>query len=400
MKSFGRLRILKQTDDSGTESYLVLDPERGREILLHILPAERNEANRILWERLDKGLAEHQNLILDSGDLLGVRYVLTEYQPQFSSLVALLESAARSSQAAGPVEEPGSFTRLFTPVKPEPEAVGSFTRAFGGAPANASASLEETASMPMRAPIAAASPPASKEVGAFTRMFQPQAATKQAENPTPPVRSGDSEFTRMFRAPETNPVATFAQTSAPAQEPPSATPLGDNDKTRLFAKQAVAPPSPEKQADNFSKFFQSPLEAKKADIDFDKLPVQEAPAARPAGEFTRMFGKPFATAPQKSSPQKASAPAREGHAEATGVFARPNSAASNSQANQSASTGPSEYTRMFGAQRLASRAEAAQPPVEAPQKQPAAAPPVMLFVILGVLAFLAIALVLYFALKH
>jgi len=382
MKSFGRLRILKQTDDSGTESYLVLDPERGREILLHILPAERNEANRSLWERLDKGLAERQSLILDSGDLLGVRYVLTECPPQFSSLVAFLESGARSSEAAGSAEEPSSFTHLFTPVKPEPEAANSFTRVFGEAPANTPVSLEETASMPMRA---------SKEVGAFTRMFQPQAASKQVEKPIPPVRSGDSEFTRMFRAPETKPVVP----SAPAQEPPLPTPLGDNDKTRLFVKEAAAPLSPEKQADNFSKFFQSPLEARKSDIDFDKLPVREAPAARPAGEFTRMFGKPFATAPQKSS-----APAREGQTEATGVFARPNSAASNSQSNQPASTAPSEYTRMFGAQRLASRAEAAQLPVEAPQKQPAVAPPVMLFVLLGVLAVFAIALVLYFALKH
>ena len=103
MTSFGRLKILKQVDDSETQSYAVFDPERGREILLHILPATRDADNRAFWERLEKALEAARKIVLERGDLLGVQYVLTQSARKFEALINQLEHSTWESDLKVPI---------------------------------------------------------------------------------------------------------------------------------------------------------------------------------------------------------------------------------------------------------------------------------------------------------
>ena len=288
------------------------------------------------------------------------------------------------SGAEAPAHSPGNFTRMFQgqpsppALEPSPrEEPGSFTRLFRSEP------------QPGTPPPPQGQAPSDEKgalAGEFTRMFQapigPQTggfkAPASPENPPPiesvtqPDRGHDpGQFTRMF-------------TSLPPEPPPA------------LAVTPEIPTSP-RQEDPcaFEKHFEGPLSAANAkDFDFDKLknnPVPAPPPApKPAGEFTQMFGKPFASeAPRAPQPP----PAMEG---ATRVFQAPPKTPGPSWAG---GQGPGEYTRMF-ARPSSSDAPAPSgskpaPPPAKPKKASAA-----LIVTLAILFILAIGLVLFFALKH
>jgi hypothetical protein len=88
---------------------------------------------------------------------------------------------------------------------------------------------------------------------------------------------------------------------------------------------------------------------------------------------------------------------REGTGGATGVFsAGPRATPPVSQEP----TGPSDYTRMFNAPRVAVAPDPTPPPAAPPVPAKASGPSILVFVTIGVLAVLAIALVLFILLKH
>jgi hypothetical protein len=318
--SFGRLRIVKQLDDGETQSYAVFDPNRGKEILLHVLP-ERTEENRLLWERLDKGLDTARTIILERGDVLGVKYVATQYPPRFDTLVQQLEDFTRESQDAA---QPAEFAA--PPVTPPAEpAVGEFTRLFKG-------------------PSPAEAPQSPEGPGEFTRMFH--------MTPPPPDR-------------------------APPPRPRSRTNPGNGE---------------------FTRYFQDPLGKGSGEVDFGKnVPDTPRRAAPDPGEFTRMFGRPSFSGETKPKPvEQVVEPS-----DVTGGFS-PGRRPSQRHSPQSSpeSQGPSEFTRVVkpaGASKpVSAEAGKGQQDVAAYQ----AAKPTILFAVLGALLVLAIALVLYFALKH
>ncbi len=315
----------------------------------------------------------------------------------------LSETAAMPIPAAAPppaaATTPGEFTQMFRadsikdiesaeaqsipeqPSLPEPResSPGEFTRMFQAPP---------------REPAHPVSEPAS-----FTQLFK----NAPAEQETAAVEGG--EFTRLFQGPvepqtggfkapaasEKPPVAQPRPTEPPPQEPGAF--------TRMFMSPSVPPepvpqmPPPREDPHAFEKHFEGPLSAANArEFDFDRLkdnpPPRAPPAQRPAGEFTQMFGKPFASESPRPSPR----PAMEG---ATHVFQAPQSPA---RPPAMSGQGPGEYTRMFA--RPAADAPAAGPAASAAPPKKAAKASAALIVTLAVLFVLAVALVLFFALKH
>ncbi len=153
---------------------------------------------------------------------------------------------------------------------------------------------------------------------------------------------------------------------------------------------APAPSAAPEQPGEFTRYFQSSLGSGSFEEKGARAPapVPAGPppaAAPPPGEYTRLFQMPAPSA----------APTSPGSG-ATHVFVTPS--IPSPQPTVNVQEGPSEFTRMIQA--------SPQPPAEIkpqpapPPAAPKPAVPVGLIVLFASLAVLAIAVVLYFALRH
>jgi hypothetical protein len=153
---------------------------------------------------------------------------------------------------------------------------------------------------------------------------------------------------------------------------------------------APAPLATPEQPGEFTRYFQSSLGSGSFEDKGTRAPtpVPAGPppaAAPPPGEYTRLFQMPAPSA----------TPASPGSG-ATHVFVTPS--IPSPQLPVDVQEGPSEFTRMIQA--------SPQPPAEIrpqpapPTAVPKPAAPIGLIVVFALLAVLAIALVLYFALRH
>lgn len=387
MDSFGRLKILKQIDAGETQTYLVYDPERDREVLLHIFPQKRTPENRAVWDKLDAGLEAARKIILDRGDVMGVQFVVTEYIKK-SEPVSYLPKASPM-----PVSKPvGPLPRDEPAPSPKAPPPGEFTQLFESSLARPAPGIA--------APIEA---PAKKaDAGEFTRMFHPQApaAPIPAAAETPKSQAAPGEFTRLFQGSTTpsTPEPARVEPIEPFQSPSVLQELNETaakDKGPVVAatpplKPAIAAKVP--GTAEFTRYFDNPLGKGSGEVDFSKKVTDiPKPIAKKPGEFTQMFGRPFST-DSKRQPVDA----RDASGGATGVFS-----AGTRPLPVSQSEGPGDYTRMFKAPGAASPvAASASESAHASAPGQKAGIPVVLIAVLGVLLVLAIALVLYFALKH
>lgn len=183
------------------------------------------------------------------------------------------------------------------------------------------------------------------------------------------------EFTRMFQTP-------LHQGGSPldAPPPPQQPALGGGEYTRMFENAQYTPPPPSRQP-------QAPPPPPYG---------QEGP-----GEFTKMFGR----SSLGGSPSEPFHPGTPAASEATRVFEIPGNAQA-PEAAPPAQEGPGEYTRMFGAPVAPSAPppppKAATKPAQAKGKQKtpdpkkAATSYTALFIVLGVVVILVIALILFF----
>jgi hypothetical protein len=304
-----------------------------------------------------------------------------------------------------PVAEPGEFTRMFqqgaplatgqTPAAPTPAVppiaapnaeqlaatveMPAMRKAFleaVEAPPAREANVTPPATPPVAAPPVAAPPPA----GEFTRLFQAPGApavTGQmpvAPAPPPPAQApspaGPGEFTRLFQSPLPH---APAQGDWPAQAP-AAPPPGEF--TRMFQSGPGAapglganpiPPAPqqERQAGEFTRFFQSPgpasTPASPPSSPFGPVSPPASPSA--PGGFTQMFGKPGAmppgslgapvSAPPAAPPPPPSTMGPRAAGSATQAFSIPAPAPASTPLRAGVPQpppvpqGPSEYTRMI-----------------------------------------------------
>jgi hypothetical protein len=152
------------------------------------------------------------------------------------------------------------------------------------------------------------------------------------------------------------------------------------------------------QPGEFTRMLESPL-ARGGHIPQPSMfpPSSPTGGSKEAGEFTRMLESPFAPQGLAGQPLAAPPPRPQTSGDATRAFHLPAGA----QPEVPAQQGPSEFTKMF-------KAPAAAPPEPAPKpaKKPAGRPPLrakktnyLLWILIGLAVVLALALLLYFALK-
>jgi hypothetical protein len=331
-----------------------------------------------------------------------------------------------------PPAPPDDFARLFgstvTPAEPRPPApgasprnAGEFTQLFratvgdpGQPPAPPPPVAEPMAPPPPR-PAAPAVEPKSGP-GEFTRLFQapasgapaslPQVPEQHWETPpeqpwTSPKSGGPGEFTRLFQA---HPAGGTQAPAAPEAPPKAPATAGPGEFTRLFQSPGANPwPAGAPADQGFGAFEQTPEKPASKPADF--TPPPPPPRAAP-GEFTRFFGTPV----EAGFPSQAVAPPVPQAAPptgATGVFSTPGpSGGAPPVAAPAASPGPGEYTRLFGsaAGTFAPPEPAPAPPAAARSGAATPAPAsgasrLPLFLILGFVLLMMVAVVLYFLLR-
>ncbi|HWE52983.1 MAG TPA: hypothetical protein VG273_24540 [Bryobacteraceae bacterium] len=269
--------------------------------------------------------------------------------------------------------EPGEFTRMFQspvanpaiipaapsqPPAPQPPAQQTQAPPTQPAPLAPQAQAPPVSPAPLAAPAPTVKtpPPASKEAGEFTRMFQSPAGHGAMPVPAAPApsatKSGPGEFTRFFQTP--SPAGPMPQSPAvqqplaPASGRPSFNPV--SEFTRTFGKgtDAPAPPAavaPQQEPGEFTRMFHSPVGA-------------GSPAAPPPPSAPQAV-------PQPPPPPAGGAP--RGFSIPTPVPAAPQPA------------GPGEYTRQFSvpAQLTFGQTSATPPAPLATHSPQAFAPPAM-----------------------
>ncbi len=309
---------------------------------------------------------------------------------------------------APPPPEPGEFTRMFqqpagaeaTP-KGGAQEPGEFTRMFqaGWQPSGPVTSEPQP-------PAAASAWPPSGPGGPPGTLEAPTLTAPTGPGPAPGVE-GD-EFAKLFEQIHVAPQPTPPAAPGPAPGVPSAGPQ-------------PLPSGPE--PGEFTRMFQSPL----APSPLEPAPMGPAVGAPPGpippppgapssgpwpstppaafsgggatgGEFTRIFGAPATAQPTQAPPPSFTGPSTGG---ATQFFAGLGTPTEPLPAPSA--TGPGEFTRIVASAPVEEPPIAAAPVVQTPQsagRKATGSPYLPLFLILGFVFLVAVALILYFALRH
>lgn len=286
------------------------------------------------------------------------------------------------------MSSPGLFTSMFeadqmqallgrAPKSDTAEKSGEFTRQFGkqAPPPVREKTLDDTVEIAMPGlpsqPPASSPPPVSpstNEPGEFTRMFQASAPAK----PNPLSAPSPGEFTQYFSAPP--PLAE------PSAHPGYQNPMGR--KTDGYASRSAA-------GGDFTRMFGSPGVPGDPPQGFGSPPEPEplpSPKRDQTGEYTRMF-RP---ASPKASGALGSAPAPE----TMPITQNPGAPEQ---------SGGGDFTRMIRTPPVAGGVFSPNAQAVAPEAQPRPvqkANYAVLFGLLGFLLVLAIALIVFFAVRN
>jgi len=442
------LKLSELLKDGEIKSYLAAEPQFGRNVLLHWLPAgsdsQTQTMTRMLLQVLDEISPEGRALILEAGIREGRMYLITEKPAEFHGLKEWLHEITVQKvveTSDDPLSKRGKWqSQPALPGEPQPPATAAREN-----PAEVIPVLEVTQEfnfgspqappIPLQAPVPQAARPQSGP-GEFTRMFAPQqmssqppqapAKDKEAGSAAPPA---PGEFTRMFAAsnkPSDTPSSQSSQQppAAPSREPgeftriflatpggspPSGSPASPGPKPPTSPKpMPAARPAAPNQPGEFTRMFQSPA----ANLE-PAAPLQPRDAA--PGEFTKFFQSPLASpTPHTPSDDYFSNPAGgRGMTEANnaGEFTRmfgtagsvptptpePTIAPAKPQELPGLAISPQspgEYTRMFATpaepaeQQHESPVGQAKPAVVKKQRSPLL--PILLFAILAVLALILV----------
>ena len=372
-------RLLKRITRSGVQSFNAQEMGTGRVVMAHCLVGGTT-ATYDLLARVACLPAADRARVIESTDVDGTAWVVTEALPGFSSLESWLDERVAPGSATPPARpafppQPDRTPAPAATAAPPADAPGEFTRFFKPASAES------------------ARPPATAGGGAPSG----PAATNPSRSGTPPNEPG--EFTRMFGP---GPSAAQPTDPPPAVPAPGAPRVGEGGD---------APPP-----GDFTSFFQPPPPDAVADASLDpsaRPPASVLPAidwsapdprAVQGGRNSPMLPEP---APLHVPPMQATPPAQPGTPGlGTAVFGLPQAPASVESPLPVAPGSPSPYTQVIagrppgGPSRPEQAAAGTAPPL--PPAQPALAGRrslVPLVVALNAVALAAIALVLYFILR-
>ena len=375
-----KCRLLKRVTRSGVQSFNAQEMGTGRVVMAHCLVGG-TAATYDLVARVQCLPAADRARVIESADVDGTTWVVTEVLPGFSSFEAWLDERVAPGAPTPPAQPALSPQRDRTTAPaaaptPSADATGEFTRFFKQPSAEPPPSPANPGS---RVP---ASPPATRE--------SPSAAP--AKEP--------GEFTRMFGP---GPSAAAPTDRPLAGPPPGAPRVADrpNDQT----------------PGDFTSFFQSPPPDVVTDVPLDAsahLPISALPAidwsspASSPGADGRSTQKPPESAAPLVPSMRAAPLAQPGTPGlGTAVFGLPQPPAAVDSPVPVATGGPSAFTQVIAGGLPAGPAPSAPPaggapPPPAPTASAAPAARrslVPLVVALNAIALAAIALVLYFMLR-
>ena len=366
MKFEEKYSLLELIEDADATIYLATEIPTGKRVSVFLFPGEQTRVQKDMLLQLRSVNRLQFPELVEVGDYRGTTFVVT--QP----IGGLPELKARLSRI-----------RAASPISPNPESA-ELSKAGAEHVAGAHASTSgETGKIPAEPQ---AGQPTAETAGSFTQMFQ--AASHPIKEPGPEIseirppqrqQSKPGSFTQMFEA-SSPPIGEptlkdpkDSSTTSPASPPVQAAP---GEFTRFFSAASTTKPASEPQnresQDEFANIFKSG----------ENSGTPPASATGPqAGEFTRIFGKTSIKEDQVPFP-----------AEQTPAQSTP------------AKNSPGEYTRLFGAQQLPQKPEAAS--VQAPVSDPeAAAPPkgnsLLIPILIGIILFLlaVLAIVVFASLK-
>ena len=289
-------RLLKRVTRNGVQSFNAQEMRTGRVVMAHCLVGGTT-ATYDLLARVACLPAADRARVIESTDVDGTSWVVTEVLPGFSSFESWLDErvapgAPTPPAQPAPLPQPDRTSAPGATGTPPADAPGEFTRFFKPASAQSTAAPATTGRGAPSAPAAgdhlrSGAPP--KEPGEFTRMFGPGPSAAEPTDPPPAgpppgaprVSDGADErtpgdFTSFFQPLPPDAVAD-GSLHPPARPPASALPAID-----------WSAPDPRAGQDGRN----SPMLPEPAALHVP--PMQAAPPAQPGtpGLGTAVFGLP------------------------------------------------------------------------------------------------------------
>ena len=339
-----KYRLLKRVPGKGARSHLAQQTDLGRAVLVHFLDVGSPDDRRRLLERTLALPGEAREKVLETGEVDGIRVIVTRFAPGLEDLQAwIAESerkaappAAAAPAAGGPAGGTSEFVRVFGAG-----AAGSDASPGQGSPGMVEMPTAQMEAVSPRAATSASSPPsrpspaAAPEPGEFTRLFKGMGASGSAvpsANSGPPVNSAPAAVppAPAFSSPGAVPrVSSTPPTAAPpppapsfSNQPPPVPPgpvpsrpaatgasAADSGFTGIFGKSpasepgAVNPPFPFPAAPESRQSIMPPVSPVEPPRP---APKPAAPASPPSsGEFTQLFERlatPTGSAPSIAPP--------------------------------------------------------------------------------------------------
>jgi hypothetical protein len=377
----GKYELLDVLHESGIRTYRARQVTLGHLVMVHFIAGTETEDDFALLEKLAELPDSERKLFFDAGEHESVPYLVSWPLPGFHSLPDWLE-------------------RTLGEHRVEPKRVTPAPETARGDPSEFSRLFFRGLKEPPAEPKAAAPEPGP---GEFTRLFQKESA---GETPSPShPKNQPGEFTALFQAPSLGrPVASHPEAREGYARPrPSDGPSpasGPGEFTQFFQGDfASAQPQPAGGAP-LEPVWSEPRPAKPGPpFTPDVRPPAQPPHLDPLDSFQLSpMGSPRASGPpQAVVPRGATEVFREG----------PSKPLSSPQG----STGPGEYTMVLGAGPAARTGFPAPvpPPALPTPTSPAAASTapaerkpnyLPMWIGLAALLFLAVVLVLFFALAR
>jgi hypothetical protein len=358
--------------DDGVQTFRAKEKATGRELELHLfLPFGRPE-NKTLFEKLKSLPLEARRSFLDIGFDGSTPYVVTDPLAGGRGFKSWAEELIGGGKPPASTFNPATLNAA--PSRDDGVQILQAGQWRTGTPIPDSLITKPPVVPPTAAPIG---------TGDFTRMFQAPSFLKAPDAPEQPPAG---EFTGLFQAQTLKPVPPPA-----APEPPG------GEFTRMFkAPSSLAEPS---SGVEFTKYFENPL--KPAPMGSPQPMIESPPPPPPAGgpragEFTDIFGKPTGSAPSPPPPGAVfgAMPSATGQFSAQPSWSQP-------QAQPSFASGPSEYTKMMSAPQLSASPGPSvfNAPPNAAAQSPAKKSNAPLFIAIGVVVLLLIAIVLFLVLR-
>lgn len=393
MSLYERYELLDLNRDIGVKTFEAREIATGRPVKVHLFVQPSAPLQAALLKAIDKLPDDARQRILERGKHEGTPYVVTDRLADYPGLSEWAQAAGHSPKPAKPLLETAGAWKFpaaplaETPPAPPPVPSAPAPVSPTVSPQTAHSELNQkftelfaTAERPIVADSLLQAPPVSPQnIAAPLRPPEPQ---PPAAVPPPQAKPEPGEFTRMFQSPVAIPASIpVATPSALAPLPPSPAPQAQAPPVppaplAATAPPAKTPPPAAKEAGEFTRMFQAPA-------GHEATPVPPSPSASRSGpgEFTQFFQTPSPAGPMPQSPavQQPLAPQGSGRpsfnpvSEFTRTFGKGTDAPAPPPA-AAPQQEPGEFTRMFHSP-VAAGSPAAPPPSSASQAAPQPPPP-------------------------